>query len=52
LRPSYYGTHTGSRRLQTTPVLHGKIAVAGMTSDSASVTPGLPPKVTLKFTKE
>jgi hypothetical protein len=40
------------RTLQTASGLHDKVHIAGMKSDTAAITLGLPPKVNLKFTKK
>jgi uncharacterized OsmC-like protein len=40
------------RTLQTASALHDKVHIAGMKSDTAAITLGLPPKVNLKFTKK
>ncbi|MEN6311286.1 MAG: hypothetical protein ABFD80_07075 [Acidobacteriota bacterium] len=40
------------RTLQTTSGLHDKIHIAGMKSDTGTLTLGLPPKITLKFKKD
>jgi hypothetical protein len=40
------------KTLQTASGLHDKVHIAGMKSDNAAITLGLPPKVTLKFKKQ
>lgn len=40
------------RTLQTASTLHDRVHIAGMKSDAAAITLGLPPKVNLKFTKK
>jgi len=40
------------KTLQAASGLHDKIHIVGMKSDSATITLGLPPKITLKFKKQ